>query len=201
MASTPGRSLLSASVASASSLIALQLLSRLTTFALNQALFRLASPTAFGAASIQLDLVLSTILFLSREGVRGALLRAAGDQALGRHGASPSAGGPAHARTANLAFLPVLAGIPLALGTAALFARAAGAELQAQPYLRAAVGMYALAAVGELLSEPMYNVCVRLCRLRPLSASSLTDWLIAPSVPSSCFASAFCGRMYALCVR
>ncbi|KAF8162135.1 RTF domain-containing protein [Pholiota molesta] len=186
MASTPGRSLLSASVASASSLIALQLLSRLTTFALNQALFRLASPTAFGAASIQLDLVLSTILFLSREGVRGALLRAAGDQALGRNGASPSAGGPGNARTANLAFLPVLAGIPLALGTAALFARAAGAELQAQPHFQAAVGMYALAAVGELLSEPLYNVAMSELkvgvRVRAeglgVTAKSLTTFLV-----------------------
>ncbi|KAF9482555.1 Rft-1-domain-containing protein [Pholiota conissans] len=140
---------MSSEVASASSLIGLQLLSRLTTFALNQALFRLASPTAFGAASIQLDLVLSTILFLSREGVRGALLRA------------PSQTQPSQlsdlARISNLAFLPVIAGIPLALSTAALFAYTAGAELQAQPHFHATVALYAFAAACELFSEPLYN--------------------------------------------
>ncbi|KAF9477448.1 Rft-1-domain-containing protein, partial [Pholiota conissans] len=139
-----GSALLSASVASASSLIALQLLSRLTTFALNQALFRLASPAAFGATSIQLELLLSTILFLSREGA-----------------SQPSAPSTLSesdpARTSNLAFLPVIAGVPLALSTAALFAYAAGAELQAHPHFRTAVALYAFAAVAELLSEPLYN--------------------------------------------
>ncbi|MCT6562737.1 oligosaccharide translocation protein RFT1, partial [Staphylococcus aureus] len=59
----------------ARALILLQLLSRLLTFGLNQVLVRLAPPSVFGTAAIQFDLVASTILFLSREGVRNALLR------------------------------------------------------------------------------------------------------------------------------
>ncbi|EEB89255.1 hypothetical protein MPER_12671, partial [Moniliophthora perniciosa FA553] len=61
---------------SLSSLIGIQLTSRILTFTLNQALFRLASPETYGVAAIQLEsLMLGTILFLSREGVRGVLLR------------------------------------------------------------------------------------------------------------------------------
>ena len=55
----------------------------------------------------------------------------------------------------------VVVGIPLALATAFLYVRIAGAEVRAQPHFRAAVALYALAAVLELLSEPLYNLCVR----------------------------------------
>ena len=48
---------------------------KLTTFTLNQILLRNTSPEVFGIASIQLELLLSTILFLSREGTRMAVLR------------------------------------------------------------------------------------------------------------------------------
>ncbi len=113
------------SVRSASSLIGLQVLSRGGTFALNQALVRLASPTAFGAAAIQFELVLSTILFLSREGVRTALLRAP----------PPTNAAPtfAAARRANTAFIPVVVGVPLALATALFYVRIASEEVHAQP--------------------------------------------------------------------
>lgn len=140
------------SLRSASSLIGLQVLSRGGSFTLNQALVRLASPTAFGAAAIQFELVLSTILFLSREGVRTALLRAP----------PPANAAPtfAAARRANTAFIPVIVGVPLALATALLYVCIASAEVQAQPHFLAAVALYALAAVLELVSEPLYNVCV-----------------------------------------
>lgn len=85
--------------------------------------------------------MLSTILFLSREGVRNALLRA-------------------KTRTTavvNVAVLPILVGLPLALGTSYLYARSAGEEARVQPSFGAAVGLYAFAAFLELLSEPMHN--------------------------------------------
>ena len=56
------------------SLVLLQLLTRVLTFVLNQSLVRLASPEVFGTAAIQFDLIYSTVLFLSREGIRNALL-------------------------------------------------------------------------------------------------------------------------------
>ncbi|KAH8814772.1 Rft-1-domain-containing protein [Flagelloscypha sp. PMI_526] len=58
------------------SLVFLQLSSRLLTFGLNQFLIRLTTPKAYGTASIQFELLSSTILFLGREGVRNAVLRA-----------------------------------------------------------------------------------------------------------------------------
>lgn len=136
--------------------MALQLFSRLFTFALNQALFRLASPTAFGAAAIQLELLLSTILFLSREGVRNALLRAP------QFANSKSENSNAQTRRRNLAFLPLLLGIPLALAASAGYGQLAGHEIKAQPRFELTVAIYALAAVAELCSEPLYNVFVSL---------------------------------------
>jgi Rft protein len=127
---------------SASSLMALQLISRLFTFVLNQAMFRLASPRTFGTAAIQFELMLSTILFLSREGVRNALLRATRNSTA----------------TANLSFLPVFIGFPLALVTSYLFGRFAGTETRMQPHFELAIWVYALAALTELLSEPMHNL-------------------------------------------
>lgn len=59
----------------ASSLVLLQVLTRVATFVLNQALVRFSTPQVFGTASIQFELLLSSILFISREGVRLALLR------------------------------------------------------------------------------------------------------------------------------
>ncbi|KDR74152.1 hypothetical protein GALMADRAFT_227845 [Galerina marginata CBS 339.88] len=155
--------------------MALQLLSRLFTFVLNQALFRLASPSAFGAAAIQFELILSTILFLSREGIRNALLRV---------GKDPSA--DSKAKRANLALLPIISGIPLALGTAVLYTRFAGEEIKLQPHFSTAIALYALAAVTELLSEPLYNVAmVELktgIRVRAeglgITAKSITTFLI-----------------------
>lgn len=48
---------------------------KLLTFSMNQVIVRLSSPEVFGIAAVQLELLLSTLLFLSREGIRLALLR------------------------------------------------------------------------------------------------------------------------------
>ncbi|KAH7927704.1 Rft-1-domain-containing protein [Leucogyrophana mollusca] len=149
-----GSRLMKASISSASSLVGLQLFSRGFTFILNQALFRLASPQVFGTAAIQFELVLSTILFLSREGVRNALLRA-----------WPSPDEPNSTKltsvdtvkSTNLASVPALIGLPVAITTVCLYGYAASADTQSQPRFRPALWIYALAAVGELCSEPMHN--------------------------------------------
>ncbi|KAJ6582822.1 Rft protein-domain-containing protein [Mycena sp. CBHHK59/15] len=127
------------------SLIGLQVLSRGVTFVLNQALFRLASPGAFGTAAIQFELVLSTILFLSREGVRNALLRVKRNPTDGAWDAG------------NLAFLPIGLGVPLALATSFAYAHFAAQETRAQPGFHGGIAVYALAAVMELWCEPMHN--------------------------------------------
>ena len=134
---------------SLSSLMGLQLLSRLFASILNQALFRLASPSAFGAASIQFELILSTILFLSREGVRNALLRVKSREDPDRT-----------IRRLNLTFLPIILGIPLSVLTSVLYIHLAGQEVKGKPHFQAAISLYALAAMMELLSDPMYNLFV-----------------------------------------
>ncbi|KAF9561580.1 Rft-1-domain-containing protein [Agrocybe pediades] len=150
--STAGGRLLESSLASASSLMALQLLSRLFTFGLNQALFRLATPSAFGAAAIQFELILSTILFLSREGIRNSLLRVPS-----RSSNEARSGRRTQSR---LSSFPIFAGIPLAMGTAFLYMQYAGQEIKQQPYFKSTIALYALAAVIELFSEPFYNLAM-----------------------------------------
>ena len=51
------------------------LLFRLVSFACTQTTFRLLDPETLGKASIQLELLLTTVLFISREGFRLALTR------------------------------------------------------------------------------------------------------------------------------
>lgn len=128
-------------MSAASSLIGLQLFSRLFTFILNQVLFRMASPSAYGTAAIQFELLLSTILFLSREGVRNALLR------VKKAGLS----------TANVSFVPMMLGIPLAIVSSFGYVRYASEETRIQPHFVAAVAIYSLAAFVELCCEPMHN--------------------------------------------
>lgn len=126
------------------SLIGLQALSRGVTFLLNRALLGLASPGAFGTAAIQFELISSTILFLSREGVRNALLRVKRTK-----DGSWNAG--------NLPFLPIALGVPLALATSFGYAHLAAQETKSQSGFYGGIGVYALAAVMELWCEPMHN--------------------------------------------
>lgn len=126
----------------------LQLFSRLFTFLLNQVMFRLASPQAYGTAAIHFELLMSTILFLSREGVRNAMLRSL---PIRKDAAAPSDG------VANVAFLPILIGLPLSAMASCVYASAAGYETRNQPHFNLAILIYAIAAIIELLSEPMHN--------------------------------------------
>jgi oligosaccharide translocation protein RFT1 len=143
--------LLTRSLGSARSLIGLQLVSRLVTFVLNQGLVRLASPQVYGTATIQFELIMSTILFLSREGVRNSLLRVWPQQTN-----EPSSALPV-AQCANLAALPFFFGLPTTLVTLALYTFSASEATASQPHFHLALLSYATAAVGELLSEPMHN--------------------------------------------
>ncbi|EIW61017.1 Rft-1-domain-containing protein [Trametes versicolor FP-101664 SS1] len=147
---TSKSSLLSATLASGSSLVLLQLFSRIITFVLNQALVRLVSPQVFGTTSIQFELLLSTILFLSREGVRNALLRA---QTNTQHSPDEAT---ARRLITNVSLLPVLLGVPTAAFSAFAYLVMSSSITSSQPHFRTSVVLYALAAFSELLSEPMY---------------------------------------------
>ncbi|THH26816.1 hypothetical protein EUX98_g7368 [Antrodiella citrinella] len=158
--SPQSQSLLSKSLASASSLVLLQLFSRLFTFALNQTLVRLVSPQVFGTAAIQFELLLSTILFLSREGVRNALLRAqptshSGNKSHSEEEKTANANADA-TLIANISLLPVLLGIPTTLLTTLLYIGSSSSQTSSQSHFRLSVILYAFSAFLELLSEPLY---------------------------------------------
>ncbi|KAF9508788.1 hypothetical protein BS47DRAFT_1415151 [Hydnum rufescens UP504] len=137
------------SFASVSSLVGLQVFSRAFTFILNQALVRIASPEVFGTATIQFELLLSTILFLSREGVRNALLRS-------RNTEQPDRKSPSNQLFANISVIPVLLGAPLSLCATFAYRAFSSSHTRTQPHFDTAIGIYAVAAFCELLSEPLY---------------------------------------------
>lgn len=139
---TPSPNLLAASLTSISSLVFLQLSSRVFTFVLNQALVRLATPQTFGTATVQFELLLSTTLFLSREGVRTALLRQ-------QKSATPGL-------VRNISLLPAYVGGPISVALAILYSVTSAPAVRAQPYFHLSVSIYALAAAIELAVEPLY---------------------------------------------
>ena len=134
------------SLANASSLVLLQLFSRAFTFGLNQALLRLATPRTFGTAAIQFELLLSTILFLSREGVRNALLRSSLKDKKDSN----------VALVENISLIPVFLGVPVSALTALIYLQYASPSTASQPHFHLSVAIYAVAAVLELFSEPLY---------------------------------------------
>jgi oligosaccharide translocation protein RFT1 len=134
------------SLANASSLVLLQLFSRAFTFGLNQALVRLTTPQTFGTAAIQFELLLSTILFLSREGVRNALLRSSVKNKKDSN----------VALVENISLIPVFLGVPISGLTALVYLQYASTSTTSQPHFHLSVAIYAIAAILELFSEPLY---------------------------------------------
>lgn len=118
-------------------LVLLQLLSRLLTFVLNQSLVRLAPPEVFGTAAIQFDLVYSTILFLSREGIRNALLRSS-------------------IWSTPLSRLPFKLGLVVSTLSIGVYLFTSDRATTGQNDFYLALGLYVLSALVELGVEPLY---------------------------------------------
>lgn len=171
--SAPPLSLLGKSLSSARSLVLLQLLSRALTFSLNHALLRFASPEVFGTASIQFDLIGSTLLFLSREGIRGALLRSGrplSDQEPSSSDDSKAGGSniPNASRTRdeqtqlrkqqdlNLSLLPLPLFVGLATVILPLYIYSSPPSTLSQPYFYLSLSLHVFAYLLELLCEPYY---------------------------------------------
>lgn len=147
-----------------SQLVGLQLFSRAFTFALNQLLVRIASPEAFGTATIQFELLLSTILFLAREGVRNALLRSSSSSGSSKSEVDRNNTNESRARDTkitNTSLLPIMLGLPLALLTALTYHALSSPSTRAQPHFSLAISLYAVAGILELLAEPLYIRALR----------------------------------------
>ena len=122
-------------------LAAAQAASRGLAFALNLAAARRLGPEAYGLGAVQFHLLTTTVLFLAREGVRRASLRA---------GATPG-----RRALVGAAWLCPPAGAAIALALAIVVQRwRGGGGLHADAYARA-VAWHGAAAVLELLSEPV----------------------------------------------
>lgn len=150
----PPPTTLSSTLTSAKSLIALQLLSRLITFSLNQSLIRIASPKVFGTAAVQFDLVRDTVLFLSREGVRAVVVRVPGEKRTTTRGEGKE--WMEDSRVRNLVNLPIALGLVVAAGLLPLYLHSLPTTTTSQPFFHTALGLYVAATLLELLTEPFY---------------------------------------------
>ncbi|GAN01555.1 rft-1-domain-containing protein [Mucor ambiguus] len=141
VATPKDENLLAATAKGASYLILLQFLSRMLTFSLNQIVLRYISKETFGIASVNLELLSSTILFISREGFRSALIRSSKNQQ----------------SILNLAYIPTLFGLVTTLITCAYYLSTISEEQSIQfPYYRMAVMLYGAASFLELVVEPLF---------------------------------------------
>ncbi|GAA5935519.1 hypothetical protein JCM1841_003700 [Sporobolomyces salmonicolor] len=127
-------------------LVALQLGSRAFSFALNQLLLRSTDPQAFGVATIQLDTLRDTVLFLLREGIRGAVIRTR---------SNTSTTSPLQRQSL---LLPILLSpaVPLVFFLFNALTRSASSSSSQPAHYTPTLVLYALSALLELLSEPYY---------------------------------------------
>lgn len=158
----------SAASSSASTLILLQISSRILTFVLNQLLVRLVSPSVFGLANIQLELLISTILFVSRDAFRTILIRnepgssASSSKAVAtssrvRRGVSNS--------IHNISLLPIPIGFTLTAIACTVYVRyISPPAMRSLPSFHVSIALYALGALSELVYEPLIIRAVRFGR-------------------------------------
>ncbi|KAI9224134.1 Rft protein-domain-containing protein, partial [Blastocladiella britannica] len=154
-----------AAVSGAGYMFALQLFSKFVTFFANQLLLRLVSPAVFGVASIQCELLVSSVLFFAREPARLALLRApiydtSSTSALRRR-IDPTKLG----LMINLSWLPLAAGTPLALVLGYYWIHYLPVSELGAGYATA-VQLYALGTLLDLAAEPLVALIVATTQLK-----------------------------------
>nr|QBH67477.1 hypothetical protein UE_1411 [Ustilago esculenta] len=172
MAKAPNAQAAQPTAASASTLILLQVSARALTFVLNQVLVRLVSPSIFGLANIQLELLLSTILFLSRDGFRTILIRTehvATSTTTSKHSAKPAASsetGPKRGITNsihNISLLPIPIGLVFTVAACSAYVLYISPRaMHATPTFHTSIALYALGALAELAYEPLLIRAMRL---------------------------------------
>ncbi|KAI8337691.1 Rft protein-domain-containing protein [Chlamydoabsidia padenii] len=171
--------LLSSTAKGASYLILLQLVSRMLTFILHQIVLRYTTAETFGIASVKLELLLSTILFISREGYRCALVRG-GDtlktpdskdiNSLTKHqsDATPTttlgssllcdqtAKGQEQ-KVTNISYLPTVLGLLTTCLACGYYLNTIDETVASiYPYYRISVALFGAAAMIELCVEPLF---------------------------------------------
>ncbi|KAI9631315.1 hypothetical protein KEM48_014492 [Puccinia striiformis f. sp. tritici PST-130] len=140
------------------SLVGLQLVSRLLTFFLNQSLLRLATPETLGTASIQFELLVNTILFFSREGIRTGLSRTQHLFIQGKSGGD----GRRHQQIINTSYIPIPIGTITSLTLFTIYITTVTDQTRTQTNFTRSLLLYWVSVIIELLSEPAYiNLTLR----------------------------------------
>ncbi|CCG23058.1 Rft1 protein [Candida orthopsilosis Co 90-125] len=133
-----------------SSLILVQVITKLFTFLLNQTLIRFVSPDVFGLI-VYLEFLQSSTLFISRESSRLAVQRVTHDQTKTR----------TLQKVMNFGFLPLIIAIPVTL-LIGYFQGIKSINFQKYflnvPFHRVSIGVIILSTILELSIEPIYCV-------------------------------------------
>jgi oligosaccharide translocation protein RFT1 len=145
------------SYASAKWIVMWNIVQKLLNLGLTQTLLRIASPEVYGKAAIQLELFLSMILFLSREGIRLALLREKIDQSISRQ------------QFINFSWIPAV--VLLILSGCMMIC-----SLEPDIY-----AMYCSGAALEAMGEPWINMSMAQSDLRP-KLTAETSAIIGKSI-------------------
>ncbi|KAI9318220.1 Rft protein-domain-containing protein [Dichotomocladium elegans] len=131
-------------------LVLLQFASRMLTFGLHQIVLRYTSAETLGIASVKLELLLSTILFISREGFRCALLRSSEEEKTERRDM-------AEQKVTNLAYIPTGIGLLTTICACGYYISMIDESTATKyPYYRVSVLMFGAGAFAELLIEPLF---------------------------------------------
>ena len=136
--------LLAKAASAASYTIALQIVFRLLNFAINAILLRYVEKDVIGLANVRLALLYTTVVFFAREAVRKACLEV---------------GSATRQQRVNLSWVSTLLGMVLA--TFLLWSWVTLLEVPTDPKMghssyHTSASLFALAAVLELLSEPLW---------------------------------------------
>ncbi|KAL4947748.1 Rft protein-domain-containing protein [Aspergillus filifer] len=170
--STSGKnasSMRSSAMSGTTMLIFVQLASRLFIFASNQLILRSLSPSVLGIAA-QLELLLISILYFSRESIRAAIQRqplqpsSPSSTASDYHAGSRRQGEERQIQTAssqsivNMSYLSIGMGIVTAMMFSGFYVRLASVEVLETPYYHTSVAIAAISSLIELCSEPIFAV-------------------------------------------
>ena len=181
--SAEASSILSSSIQGASYLVLLQFVSRMLTFTLSQVLLRFTTAETLGIASVKLELLLNTILFLSREGVRCAAIRVSDDTKNTTENTDASSSASTNSRNSgdqkkkdtaivrpgteayrlqklvNMVYAPIPVGVIMTCLAVSYYLSQLDEATEARsPGYRLSIYLYGLSAFIELLAEPMFMV-------------------------------------------